>query len=376
MALVERLEYPDLTQRILAITCYPWASGESNTTTNRNNSAAKRAFESVKLALLLQKYCIQVEGFEDLRKNLSRLLEKYTDSPVLWDGLPFNNPDKEAPPTPVPSQDETFSTRVQAGHKSRAAAIAQGTKNAVAQIVKIVNQEMAGAIAVPDEETTAVDFRASEDVYYAAKSLFEAIAVASFKAQQAFLEPFKDRRIPIPRSRISTLYEGLEVPEAFAPAPPDITNVFYGEVDLEELADICALGAGSLVTQKRVDAAEKAKLAREERAKKPRGKKSNLLEDPALLPISSRIPTTPPAKVQPKEGDEEETASRAKKNQRSSMSTKAKGKARAVQADDTDEDEGGQGSSRSKDPLFSPVRAVRKVHFEEDDDEEEVGETP
>ncbi|KAF9523201.1 hypothetical protein CPB83DRAFT_899017 [Crepidotus variabilis] len=275
-------EDQDLIISALVNTYYPWAGGEANTTHNRNQSTANRAFEAVKFALFTSRHFSLDPAVVALRIQLADILSHYTiNFKWYWDGVVLEEEEDDEEVLP-PSSQANFSNRSATALNAEANSIALHTKNVVQQIASLITHKDAGAIPVMtnDKDKDKVVYHVAEDVYYAAETLFEALAVASARAQRMYTHPTTDRRLQLPRSEVKELAAAVAPSIMFTPAPQEDTDLFYSHCNMEELADVKSFGIGSLLLQKRIASAAAKQEKMANKKSKVKAGKMKMVEEP------------------------------------------------------------------------------------------------
>lgn len=284
----------------LVETCYPWAHGPSTGITKRLQSATAVALNSLLLYMFEQRQYSSLEGFKVLRGAISQILIENTSAfKGFWDNVEEVASIETETCSPVPnSSQQPFSTRAHVSLASRATEIQKRTKEAVREIIALVSNKDVGAIPVAIDENTGMP-QPHEDVYHAAVDLIQAVAIASHRAQTIYADPTADRCMQLNRRQITELYKALDVPATFCPAPENVTEAYYTNIDMKELTEIEAMGDGSKALQRRVEAAERSRVLKEQRARLllPGGKES-LLQDDRLIKLepgqNSDLPPSSP----------------------------------------------------------------------------------
>ncbi|KAF9521658.1 hypothetical protein CPB83DRAFT_841094 [Crepidotus variabilis] len=209
-------------------TVYPWWKTGTSTTiiAHAANCSTIRALYQEAL------YC-PLASFLELRSEVYTLLSSYTSRfPGYWDALPpYNSPQTQA--------------------SLKAAAIRQGSRELVENIVTQLCREETGAIPIAIDSRHAV-YRPHPEVFFAAKNLFRAIASASDRAQNVQLFPWSRRTLLIPDPlAIDVLYKGLSVPSFFAPAQFQDVCRYYAPYRSEQSAELITLGHGTMFDERR-----------------------------------------------------------------------------------------------------------------------------
>jgi len=290
---LKRIKDGDILLNALVETCFPWAFGSPNTMTHRLQSAVAAASQSLLLTIYQKKSYLSLDNFIALRQELESVLKSATSNfKQFWDLMEIEDGHVLVPS----SSQEPFSTRTRVSLDARAKEIQKFTKQAVRSIVKLVSNKDAGGIPVALDEHSGIP-HPHEDVYFAAKALFEAMAVASHRAQSIYTDPMGDRSAQLTRQMISALYTALDIPDTFQPAPDAVVAAYYTQTDIEELTQLESMGDGSLALQRRMAAAERAKQSKQQRARNTLQNQTQALVDPDTTLVSSGPlpPSSPPS---------------------------------------------------------------------------------
>jgi hypothetical protein len=242
----------------LVITAYPWAACPINQLGGRLTAAANNALQALWIRNHQAQFYREIPAFWVLRHAIYGLLKDLTTGFIgFWDGLVYTS--SAEPQMPPSSQGpDSLSTRGQLSGQSKANAIQAGTEKAIQAIAKILCSEEAGAIPVPVDEDKS-EFQLFEEVHEAAMSLFEALAVASFRAQSVYNDPGHDRLSIISRQQRREHLARFDLPESFQPAPFDVIETHYASFDSNQLGSLDVFGPGSLAFQNRKKLIEKKK---------------------------------------------------------------------------------------------------------------------
>lgn len=192
----------------------------------------------------------KLELFWVLRDTIEKLLKKEaTHFFGFWDEL--ERPafcDTKMPPSSAGP--ESLSTRRQLSGESKANFIQAETERAIQSIVKLLCSENTGAIPVPIDDHRST-YQPYEEVHTAAMALFEAMALASFRAQSIYTDPNQDRLTIIGKAKREELLTLYNIPSSFIPAPFDIIETHYASFDAAQIGNLDVFGPGSLAYQKR-----------------------------------------------------------------------------------------------------------------------------
>jgi hypothetical protein len=245
------LQLPKGAVIINALTCtyYPWAACPNNQVSGRLTSTAQKAVQLLWSIYHQEETYGGVKGYWVLRAALEAVLSETTGFETWWDSIecPFEG-DPRMPSSPQGSQ--VVSTRGQLSRQSKAQEIQLGTEKAIHAIVKILCTEESGAIPVPVDDHRS-DFRPFEEVYDAALALFEAMAVASFRAQSVYTNPRQERLSIISNKERAKHLASFDIPDRFKPAPFEVIETHYAAFDASQLSGLDVFGPGSLAFQKR-----------------------------------------------------------------------------------------------------------------------------
>jgi hypothetical protein len=243
----------------LSCTYLPWAQSPTNQLTGRLTAVAQKIIQSVWVCCRQEETYGEIPAFWVLRDEMQQVLSSKLKSgfPRWWDNLTYA--DGPRPMMPLTPQDpDSVSTRGQLVGQSKANGIKSGTDKAIRSIIKILCTEDAGGIPVPIDEDKS-EFRPFEDVHKHAMRLFEAMAVASFRAQSIYTDPGQERMIIISAKERANHLARFDIPMNFQPAPFDVTETHYAAFDADQLSKLDAFGPGSLAFQKRKDVNSKKK---------------------------------------------------------------------------------------------------------------------
>jgi hypothetical protein len=82
-------------------------------------------------------------------------------------------------------------------------------------------------------------------------ALFEAMAVASFRAQSVYTDPTHERLSIVSKKQRVDFLDKFDIPASFEPAPFDIIETYYASFDKDQLSNLDVFGPGSLAFEKR-----------------------------------------------------------------------------------------------------------------------------
>jgi len=235
----------------LHLTSYPWAACPGNQVSGRIQATTHAALQALWLRDHQESTYSEIQAFWVLRTAISDALEKHTTGfKGWWDRLEY--PSAEEPEMPPSSQyPSSVSTRSALSGQAKATAIQMGTESAVLDMVKILCQENAGGIPVP-VSGGRTEIKLFEEVYDAAMKLFEAVAVASFRAQSVYLHPDQNHLAIVGKQKRQELMERLDISGSFQPAPFKVIETYLAPFDAEHLSTLDVFGPGaSIAFQKR-----------------------------------------------------------------------------------------------------------------------------
>jgi hypothetical protein len=234
----------------LACTYFPWADCPPNQIKGRLVAAAQRALQALWLSNHQEATYYEIDAYWVLREAIFKILSTKTKTfKEWWDMADY--PFEGAPQMPASSQGpDAISTRGQLSAQSKANAIQSGTEKAIQAIIKVLCTEEVGAIPVPVDEKKS-DYRPFEEVHEAAMALFEAMAVASLRAQSVYTDPSQERLSIISKKQRADFLAKFDVPTSFEPAPFDVIETYYASFDADQLSNLDVFGPGSLAFEKR-----------------------------------------------------------------------------------------------------------------------------
>jgi hypothetical protein len=294
---IEQLPDGEVIINALTVTAFPWAACPIKQIPGRLTAAANNALQAVWLSQHQDEVYGSIKAYWVLRLSIHGALKNLTTHfNGFWDGLEY--PHSTEPQMPPSSQGpDSLSTRGQLSGQSKANAIQAGTEKAIQAIVKILCSEEAGAIPVPIDDHKS-EFQLFEDVHEAATSLFEALAVASFRAQTVYTHPDQDRLSIMSRQQRQEHLSRFNVPDSFQAAPFEVIETHYASLDSDQLGSLDVFGPGSLAFQKR------KKLIKKKEKKSP----AEMLQTPPLgnvlveeTPVQNRILAIPATPTKAKE---------------------------------------------------------------------------
>jgi hypothetical protein len=251
----------------LSSTYYPWADCSNSQLTSRLRSVARFGIQAIWLSDHQENTYSTIPGYWVLRASIEKILVSQTAFKSWWDCI--DCPEEGEPEMPLSSQGpDTISTRGHLSGKSKANEILSGTQKTIQTIIKALCTEEAGAIPVSEDRSEYGPF---EEVHAAAMALFEALAVASFRAQSIYTHPNQDRLVMISKAKKVDCLSRFDFPSTFKAAAFEDVKTYYAPFDTEQLNNLEAFGPGSL-------AGQKGKLVSKKRIAKPETVSTVLVE--------------------------------------------------------------------------------------------------
>ena len=267
----------------LRLTSFPWAACPANQVSGRITAATHAALQALWLRDHQESTYSNIPAFWVLRTAVSDALEKYTSGfKGWWDKLEY--PSEDEPEMPPSSQYPTScSTRSLLSGQAKATDIQMGTESAVFDMVRILSSENAGGIPVPGDGGR-MEIKLFEEVYDAAMKLFEAVAVASFRAQSVYLHPDQNHLAIIGKQKRRELVERLDISRAFQPAPFEVIETYLASFDAEHLGTLDVFGPrASIAFQKRKSLVDQKKKKQREQGASGSGDTTLVAQTPSTI---------------------------------------------------------------------------------------------
>lgn len=225
-------------------TYYPWADCPTGQVTNRLKSTARFGIQTIWLSNHQEDTYSTIPGYWVLRAAIEKILLSQTGFRGWWDCI--DCPEEGEPEMPPSSQGpDAITTRGHLSGESKANDILSGTQKTIQFIIKSLCSEEAGAIPVSINKNGRSEYKPFEEVHAAAIGLFEALAVASFRAQSVYMHPNQDHLTIIGKEKKKECLAKFDISSGFEPAPFDDVKAYYAAYDTDQLNNLEAFGPGS-----------------------------------------------------------------------------------------------------------------------------------